>query len=65
MPLLTIPGNYYNQINAELLSNGQSSDSNHINNSLFKCIGGNNGDIDFLEYCGSCNDGGSGNDDYC
>ncbi|KAG6357781.1 hypothetical protein INS49_013660 [Diaporthe citri] len=58
-------GNYYNQINAALLTNRQSTDSNHINQSLFMCIGGNNGDISFIKYCGTCQDGGSGRSDHC
>ncbi|KAJ4264523.1 hypothetical protein NW762_005725 [Fusarium torreyae] len=59
-------GNYYNQIDASLKNAGQKTDNNHINNSLFYCQGGNNGDISFRKYCGgSCKDGGDGNSDKC
>ncbi|KAM0559903.1 hypothetical protein ACHAPJ_003853 [Fusarium lateritium] len=59
-------GNYYNQIDSALKNAGQGTDNNHINNSLFYCKGGNNGDINFRKYCGgSCHDGGDGNNDTC
>ncbi|KAH6885180.1 hypothetical protein B0T10DRAFT_492147 [Thelonectria olida] len=58
-------GNYYNQISAELRANGQSTDSNWVNHSLFKCLGGNNGDISYIKHCSSCQDGGDNNNDFC
>ncbi|KAM7190126.1 hypothetical protein V8F20_009856 [Naviculisporaceae sp. PSN 640] len=60
-------GNYYSQIVAALEADGQSTDSDHINSSLFHCTGGSNGDIDFQTFCGSgnCIDGGDGVSDYC
>ncbi|GAP92942.1 putative conserved hypothetical protein [Rosellinia necatrix] len=58
-------GNYYTQIIEELEANDQPTDSNHVKQSLFNCLGGNNGDIQFLKYCTSCHNAGSGSDDYC
>ncbi|OAA42281.1 hypothetical protein NOR_05130 [Metarhizium rileyi] len=58
-------GNYYTQINEALLSNGQPTDSNHINYSFFRCLGGSNGAIEFLNYCPDCHDGGSDHSDKC
>ncbi|KAF4970303.1 hypothetical protein FSARC_2623 [Fusarium sarcochroum] len=59
-------GNYYDQIDKELLKNGQKSETNHILNSLFYCKGGSKGDIEFKKYCGkSCADGGDGHSDTC
>ncbi|KAM0192671.1 hypothetical protein ACHAPI_008028 [Fusarium lateritium] len=58
-------GNYYNQIDAALEDAGVQSNSNNINNSLFYCQGGNNGDIQFKRQCKSCKDGGDKHDDSC
>ncbi|KAF2241779.1 hypothetical protein BU26DRAFT_440228, partial [Trematosphaeria pertusa] len=40
-------GNYYSQIAEALREQGQPVDDAHINNGLFYCSGGSNGDIDF------------------
>jgi hypothetical protein len=68
LSLIESSGNYYNQIDAALLAAGQSTDNNHINNSLFYCINDNNtnGNINFVEFCSKgCQDGGAGNSDHC
>ncbi|KAF2668156.1 hypothetical protein BT63DRAFT_425472 [Microthyrium microscopicum] len=59
-------GNYFNQINDALRASGQPTDQGHINNGLFYCTGGSNGEIKFQTYCGGgCVDGGGGNSDHC
>ncbi|KAH7304353.1 hypothetical protein BKA65DRAFT_521449 [Rhexocercosporidium sp. MPI-PUGE-AT-0058] len=52
--------NYDNQITKAMA--GHNGDSN---NAVFLCLGGNNGDIRFVEQCGTCIDAGSGKSDYC
>ncbi|KAK3400681.1 hypothetical protein B0T20DRAFT_505060 [Sordaria brevicollis] len=61
-------GNYYTQIVDAL--NGatppQPTDTTHVRESLFYCVGGPNGDITFQTFCsGGCKDGGSGKSDHC
>ncbi|KAE8350310.1 hypothetical protein BDV28DRAFT_151052 [Aspergillus coremiiformis] len=59
-------GNYYAQIVNELAASGQPTDPSHVQNSLFQCLGGANGDIKFLRYCGAaCQDGGNNHSDTC
>ncbi|KAK5991938.1 hypothetical protein PT974_05328 [Cladobotryum mycophilum] len=59
-------GNYYSQIISALSNAHESTDSNHVNNELFHCDGGPQGDITVIKFCGNgCLDGGSGHDDYC
>ncbi|KAF2475005.1 uncharacterized protein BDR25DRAFT_159970, partial [Lindgomyces ingoldianus] len=61
-------GNTYNQrIPNELRVKNQPDDFTHVNSSLFWCVGGVNGDIEFQVYCGdgSCKDGGTNKSDYC
>ncbi|KAA8652679.1 hypothetical protein EYZ11_001021 [Aspergillus tanneri] len=59
-------GNYAAQVNSALEASNQPTDDAHIRESLFHCNGGNNGDISFISYCGGgCQDGGSGNSDFC
>ncbi|KAF2137109.1 uncharacterized protein K452DRAFT_236530 [Aplosporella prunicola CBS 121167] len=57
-------GNYYNDIVTSLKAAKQSTDSGHVNNSLFYCAGDD--DVPFVRYCSSgCVDGGSGKSDHC
>ncbi|GAD93784.1 conserved hypothetical protein [Paecilomyces variotii No. 5] len=59
-------GNYGPQVNQALSNANQPIDDAHIHESIFHCNGGSNGDITFLAYCsGGCQDGGSGNSDFC
>ncbi|OHF01559.1 hypothetical protein CORC01_03049 [Colletotrichum orchidophilum] len=59
-------GNYRDQILQALLVSGQSTDYNHINYSLFNCLGGEGGAIKFITFCGgSCKDNGQGKSDKC
>ncbi|KAH6995007.1 hypothetical protein EDB80DRAFT_155551 [Ilyonectria destructans] len=58
-------GNYYQQIHDALEESGQVADEAHVNDSLFYCSGGSNGDIVYQTYCDGCQDGGDGNNDYC
>ncbi|EAW14267.1 uncharacterized protein ACLA_073020 [Aspergillus clavatus NRRL 1] len=59
-------GNYYAQIANELKAKGQSTDPSHIQQSLFHCTGGSNGEIEFLRFCsGGCQDAGKGHSDSC
>lgn len=42
------------------------TDPSHIQNTLFQCVGGPNGDIDIIRYCGAaCQDGGNNHSDTC
>ncbi|KAF5373018.1 hypothetical protein D9758_001466 [Tetrapyrgos nigripes] len=56
-------GNYYNDIIQSLEAAGQSTDPNHVDNSVFYCAGDD--DVPWVQLCGSCVDGGSGNSDHC
>jgi hypothetical protein len=59
-------GNYYSQIVDALSTSAQATDDVHVEQTLFYCVGGNNGDITFQTFCGSgCDDGGAGNSDHC
>ncbi|KAF9890625.1 hypothetical protein FE257_005756 [Aspergillus nanangensis] len=59
-------GNYYAQIAQALNGAGMPTDPPHIQNTLFQCIGGSNGDIDIIKYCGAaCQDGGNNHSDTC
>ncbi|KAH8693678.1 hypothetical protein BGW36DRAFT_383509 [Talaromyces proteolyticus] len=59
-------GSYGNQVNQALSNAGQPTDDAHSRESIFHCNGGANGDITYTNYCsGGCQDGGSGNSDYC
>ncbi|KAH7233484.1 hypothetical protein BKA59DRAFT_549740 [Fusarium tricinctum] len=59
-------GNYLNQIDAALKNAGVDANNNNINQSLFYCQGGNNGDIQFRKQCKKgCNDGGDKHNDSC
>ncbi|KAM5341816.1 hypothetical protein ACJ41O_014847 [Fusarium nematophilum] len=44
-------GNYYDQIHDELAASSRPTTSKHINHSLFKCLGGPDGDINYIKYC--------------
>lgn len=60
---VTRPGNYYNEIVAELQKNGQGVDPEHVSQSRFKC--GSDGWITFNVYCHKgCQNGGK-NSDWC
>lgn len=58
-------GNYYSQIMDALQGAGYSTDRAHVENTLFYCVGGKNGDIRVIEYCNQCEDGGPGRNDFC
>jgi hypothetical protein len=59
-------GNYYSQIVGALSAGGPVADDVHVRQSLFYCVGGNNGDITFQTYCSNgCIDGGAGKSDHC
>ncbi|KAH6884474.1 hypothetical protein B0T10DRAFT_564508 [Thelonectria olida] len=64
---LMTKGNYRDQINDALEGNSLSSTNNTVvMNTLFTCLGGDNGDIEVIEFCQQgCTDGGSGKNDYC
>jgi hypothetical protein len=61
------PGNYNDQVLQALTDKGQPTDQKHIDDALFYCKGGSNGDIEFQMFCGEerCIDGGHGESDYC
>ncbi|KAK2005515.1 KR-domain-containing protein [Colletotrichum eremochloae] len=49
-----------------LLVAGQPTDHNHVHYSLFNCLGGEGGVIQFITFCGgSCQDNGRGKSDNC
>ncbi|KAK0732834.1 hypothetical protein B0T21DRAFT_412988 [Apiosordaria backusii] len=58
-------GNYYDQIIEALQGAGQSTDSSHVNNSMFYCK--SDGNIVFQAYCqtSGCINGGADHSDYC
>ncbi|PYH49083.1 uncharacterized protein BP01DRAFT_388907 [Aspergillus saccharolyticus JOP 1030-1] len=58
-------GNYYAQIVNALEAAGYPTDSAHVENTFFQCLGGSNGDIEVLQYCSACQDGGSNHSDSC
>ncbi|EAU32012.1 conserved hypothetical protein [Aspergillus terreus NIH2624] len=59
-------GNYYAQIAQALDDANMPTDPSHIQNTLFQCVGGPNGDIDIIRYCGAaCQDGGNNHSDTC
>ncbi|EFY89042.1 hypothetical protein J3458_015223 [Metarhizium acridum] len=59
-------GRYTDQINQALLVAGQPDDYNHVHNSIFYCLGGSSGAIQYTTYCsGSCQDNGQGRSDTC
>ncbi|KAL0933710.1 uncharacterized protein CTRU02_210509 [Colletotrichum truncatum] len=59
-------GKYTDQINQALMVAGQATDYNHIQYSLFDCLGGSSGAIKYITWCGgSCKDNGSGKSDAC
>ncbi|KAF2628418.1 hypothetical protein BU25DRAFT_339449 [Macroventuria anomochaeta] len=64
--LLSI-GNYKAQVNQALKDEGQPTDQKHIDDALFYCKGGDNGDIEFQSFCGEgrCISGGDNTRDYC
>ncbi|PHH69968.1 hypothetical protein CDD82_7414 [Ophiocordyceps australis] len=58
-------GNYDVRIQRALSHAGEPVDPRHFDHSLFRCIGGSNGDIVFVKYCrGPCIDQ-SGQDGSC
>lgn len=58
-------GDYQAQIDQSLADAGQGN-ANNGRDDLFQCIGGDNGVIKFLQYCGNgCKDEGSGVSDRC
>ncbi|KAF2688201.1 hypothetical protein K458DRAFT_332874 [Lentithecium fluviatile CBS 122367] len=65
--LLLSIGNYEQQVHQALVDSGQPTDKKHIDDALFHCDGGKNGDIHFLMFCGEnrCVDGGTDRNDYC
>lgn len=56
-------GDYRDDIVTELQATGQSTDDQHIQQSLFNCL--SNGQIDFTSFCDSGCVGGDSSDDYC
>ncbi|BCS19717.1 uncharacterized protein APUU_20149A [Aspergillus puulaauensis] len=59
-------GKYGAQVNQALANANQPADNSHINQSLFHCNGGQDGDISYITYCRSgCHDGGEDESDYC
>ncbi|OJJ50701.1 hypothetical protein ASPZODRAFT_55828 [Penicilliopsis zonata CBS 506.65] len=59
-------GNYYAQINDALRDANQPTDETHVDQGLFWCTGGANGEITFISFCQSgCHDGGTGRSDWC
>ncbi|KAF7596228.1 hypothetical protein BBP40_002761 [Aspergillus hancockii] len=59
-------GNYYAQIAQALQGANMPVDPQHVQNTLFQCIGGSNGDIEIIKYCGAaCQDGGDNHSDTC
>ncbi|EXF77142.1 hypothetical protein CFIO01_01789 [Colletotrichum fioriniae PJ7] len=59
-------GRYNDQILQALLVAGQPTDYNHIDYSIFNCLGGEGGAIKFVTFCGgSCKDNGQGKSDTC
>ncbi|KZP21001.1 hypothetical protein FIBSPDRAFT_826391 [Athelia psychrophila] len=57
-------GRYQQQINQALSDADQTKINNGLGD-LFHCVGGNNGDINWVQHCGKCTDGGAGSSDYC
>ncbi|EFW19377.1 hypothetical protein D8B26_007612 [Coccidioides posadasii str. Silveira] len=59
-------GNYYAQIVQALHQAKLPTDPRHVQNTLFQCIGGPNGEIKVIKFCGAaCHDGGNNHSDTC
>ncbi|KAJ3490760.1 hypothetical protein NLG97_g5717 [Lecanicillium saksenae] len=56
---------YAPQVESALRAAGQPTTDEFMKSSLFKCKGDGSGTLEYLTYCGKCNDGGSGNSDHC
>lgn len=63
---LTLTGNYQPQIDQSLFDNGVTS-ADGGRGVLFHCVGGANGNIQYLSKCGvgNCVDAGAGVNDFC
>lgn len=63
----TPPGNYREQIKSALRSKGRGTAEIDIQESLFRCKGGDNGDIEFMTFCRGvgCWNRGRGYNDEC
>ncbi|KAI4869215.1 hypothetical protein F4820DRAFT_407600 [Hypoxylon rubiginosum] len=60
-------GNYQDTITQALSDAGQPTDDRHVEQSLFRCLDTDNGNIKFESFCSNgCSYGGTGDsDDYC
>ena len=60
-------GDYYNFIQGKLSAAGQPADDASVNNSLWHCLGEDDGDIEFVQMCstGGLYGGGPKTNDVC
>lgn len=59
-------GDYFNYIVVRVIGQGMKGSDFEIDNSLFRCVAGSDGDIDFVTMCSNgCVDAGWDKSDYC
>ncbi|KAJ6788542.1 hypothetical protein PWT90_09232 [Aphanocladium album] len=59
-------GRYQDQIQEALRESGVGVNGQTVDNSLFYCLGGDNGEITVDQVCpGRCRDGGADHNDFC